>query len=478
MLMGIIKPKGFLLCAQEGLWHIYKENNCTITCQRYNHDGTMESSLRMSEYVIADFSVDVDSKNIPHIFFYTDKGQLFLGCMKKEGWDIQPLSTFDPSKYAIFCPNLIIASNHIHLIFLLKNYRDNTHNILHQYWDNTQWRINKVTQPDSPVKSQAIINVKIDGNDNLHLTYNTGSIQGNYQLYYVKYNHRLNLWSSPVEVTNRMNNHFDWDMAIDHNNNANIAWIAKTDVHNICLRVFGNSADKEIFNGIVDSRPLPCSYVSLFQVNNNLNILWQESKNLRTKESKNMGKTWQQLYSPSLAGKVVYCFNLINPSLVDTHNIYYDKFIKVFGMLKDRLHIYRLCDLNPLFNDQSQRQEKDPAKNNYWAGIQKPIAFMKDDWADMDYQSQIMTWENNENLVDIDNYTTQELLQYIKDRINFLNKRQFAITQQLQKISDEMEKTDGKIRAWQHIVDTLQHEISILKEKTLLKRIIKLLKSH
>src|SRR5690606_35643467 len=110
--------------------------------------------------------------------------------------------------------------------------------------------------------------------NNLHLIYNTGKIQGYYQLHYIKYSHSLNLWSSPIEVTNRLNNYFDWDLAIDNNNNANIAWIAKTDVHNICLCVLSNSMNMQTFNGIVESRSVPCSYISLFQVNNSFNLLW------------------------------------------------------------------------------------------------------------------------------------------------------------------------------------------------------------
>jgi hypothetical protein len=276
--MGVIRSREFLLCTQKGLWHIHKDNNCMVTYQRYNNDGTIDLPLRISGHVVADFSVDIDDKGTPHIFFFTMKGELFYGYMNKDIWDIQLLSTFDPLKYTIFCPDLIINSNNIHLFFIIKDYQNNTHNILHHYWNNAQWKINKVTELNPIVKNQVKLNAKIDSEKNLHLIYNTGKIQGYYQLHYIKHNHRLNLWGSPIEVTNRLNNYLDWDLAIDNNNNANIAWIAKTDVHNICLCILYNSMDMQTFNGIVESRSMPCSHVSLFQVNNSLNLLWQEKQ--------------------------------------------------------------------------------------------------------------------------------------------------------------------------------------------------------
>ncbi|MGI6113978.1 MAG: hypothetical protein ACOYEJ_07620, partial [Mahellales bacterium] len=142
----------------------------------------------------------------------------------------------------------------------------------------------------------------------------------------------------------------------------------------------------------------------------------------------------------------------------------------------------RLCDFIPLFNGQSQQEDNSHAENGGKTDADKTEPLIKssptDNPADNNYQNQTKTWGDNDSLTDIGNYTTQELLQYIKHRIDSLNNKHLDISEKLLKISEDMQKVDAKIKTWQHIIDRLEEEISILKEKTLLKKIIKLLKSQ
>lgn len=181
------------------VWHFFHKRNRGIYFRQLGTNGLWEKPIELIIGIVEDFSVNIDNMDFLHLICRAKTGELIY--MKFDGkvWSRQILSRFEPLRYTVKYPNIIIKDNHIHILFVLgTTFNTGYWTLYHYHWDEKNWSFTEITRfTAGPYLSP--FNIEVTDN-HIHVVYR-GLHAKKFQIFHLRFNIDHGIWSIPENVT-------------------------------------------------------------------------------------------------------------------------------------------------------------------------------------------------------------------------------------------------------------------------------------
>ncbi|TCO79058.1 hypothetical protein [Marinisporobacter balticus] len=254
------------------------------------------ATVKISENV-TDYCIDIDNLGRFHLVSISSSGDLKYCIYRDNKWDCRYLTKYDAKSYQFKNLKLFIVNDHIHILMAISNIiHSELWTLKHHYWNTQSW-INEKVCDIITEKYDLPFHVDIDPHNNMHIVFKS-LYDKKYQIYYCKYNYAYHSWSIPTKISNLSQDNTHPFILCDNTNGAHIAW---SGFYNNNLGVFylynpKINSSKPDWSEVkkISSEGANSTHPFIFQVENNIEILWKQNNKYFNKSKNILDNTWSE----------------------------------------------------------------------------------------------------------------------------------------------------------------------------------------
>lgn len=181
------------------LWHFFAMKNKGILFRRLGENGAWEDPVELIINTQEDFSVKIDDQDHLHLICRSDTGEIMYMFYNGRNWSKQILSHYEPSRYIIKYPTIILLKSHIHIIFAIgTTFNTGFWSLYHYHWDEQAWHSTEITKLTAGYRLSPFY---IDLSEkHIHLVYR-GLSSNKYQVFLCRFHIEHGIWSTPENTT-------------------------------------------------------------------------------------------------------------------------------------------------------------------------------------------------------------------------------------------------------------------------------------
>ncbi|HZJ82980.1 MAG TPA: hypothetical protein VFD57_04130 [Clostridia bacterium] len=186
------------------LWNFISDDEGNINYKILNEDNNEENQTILITGVKEEFGICMDESYKLHLVCTSYSGEIiYMGYIGGQ-WSRHSLPKWDPCKYSIRYPSIVVLDNKIHIILAIANLSNKGHWCLYHYcWNDNAWEHGKVAQFETD-QDLSPFYMDIYNND-IHLTYG-GLLDQQIKTFHIKYQSNLNKWLRPNDHKTKLPN--------------------------------------------------------------------------------------------------------------------------------------------------------------------------------------------------------------------------------------------------------------------------------
>ncbi len=281
--------------ASNNLWYFYY-NQDSIFFKIRNDKGVWSESVRLTNNVVDDFSVDIDPSDKLHLVCMDNTGQMLYFMHDGTHWYNKRLSHFPPEKYSVRHLNVSIWDELINIFFAVNSLRSSSPlwTIQHNFWNGSKWKNLKVARI-SGTRSFSPFYTGYDYTGTIHLIFKAPHT-GVHHLCYCKFHPEYLIWSNPEKIAGTGHEDSQPYMLTDNKDTLHLAWSypSRSNVHINYLQKTRISYPRGIWKN-----EAAVSYIDfnnilpvIYTVNRTIWIVWKQQDTLFGSFSYDGGVNW------------------------------------------------------------------------------------------------------------------------------------------------------------------------------------------
>ncbi|WIV11197.1 hypothetical protein [Proteiniborus sp. MB09-C3] len=193
--MNIFYIKDYIIKNSTGeIQRFYLDKNNRINYDLYNNNCVLTDQYLISDDIINDFSLDIDSKDRVHLIYLTNEGSVYYNLYSNKKWAKKAITQFDIRSNSYSSLALRVNKENIHILYSFSNLiNSKVWTIQHLIGVKGIWEKTNVISFTSG-KTIPTYSFDFDKFDNIHMIY-TSIVENAQQIYYTFFNSYLKKWN-------------------------------------------------------------------------------------------------------------------------------------------------------------------------------------------------------------------------------------------------------------------------------------------
>lgn len=324
--------------------YIHLDDKNYILLDKFNKSNILiESKILIDEPVI-DFSANLGNTNAIYLLYLNKYGELKYSKINNKNISSNIITKLDLRSNIYSNLKLITRKNSIHIFYSYKNYiNSKIWTIQHIIGEEGKWEKNTVISISSSENMQPF-HVSFDNLDNIHLIYEALE-KNNQNVYYMSYTPFLHKWNkSPHKLSEGL---FDCNQSclfIDSKDNVHVIWCS-TPKNNHSVIQYRQSLTLGKFQRNWKSKQLPINdnnffYPIMFEEKGILKIIYKSHNLIKILYSQDYGYTWN-------LGDSLNCPNDIFPiTYLSNNRSFNTKINRIYALITDKVQLFGLSNNN------------------------------------------------------------------------------------------------------------------------------------
>ncbi|MBF8984824.1 hypothetical protein IZY60_14870 [Lutibacter sp. B2] len=259
-------------------------------------NGKIYSTVKITENV-TNYSVAIDAFGIFYLVSISSSGDLKYCVYKNNKWDCRYLTKYDAKSYRFKNLRIFVVNQKIHILVAISNIvNSELWTLKHHYWNKHTW-INKKVCDMVIEKYDVPFHADIDPYNNIHIVFKSLSNK-KFQVYYCKYSIAYNTWSIPLRISNVSKDNSHPFILCDNQTGAHIVWSSfyKNNLEIFYLYNSKINSSKNDWSEIkqLSNERTNSTHPFIYQVNNDINILWRQNNKYFKKSINILNTTWSE----------------------------------------------------------------------------------------------------------------------------------------------------------------------------------------